>query len=115
MGKHVVFISLPMSGLSDEEIQNNLSKARAYYLIHNEMDIRDVAFVDNFNADEITAMWGTKPEYKSIRRLGYALCRMSSCDEVLFYPGWEKARGCRVERKVCHEYDIPFHDMEEST
>ena len=114
--KKVVFISLPMSGVNDVLVQAHLVDAKDYYLRKTGMDIHDVAFVSN-----ITCPPPPKcpfPDllpsaYDPLWYLGQAITKLAVVDEVIFYPGWHGARGCRIERKVCHEYDIPFMDMEE--
>ena len=35
---------------------------------------------------------------------------MHNVDAVYFDDGWEKARGCRIERNICNEYDIKILD-----
>ena len=114
--QHVVFISLPMSGLSEEQIQYNLSKARSYYLCRSERPLTEVTFVDNLNCPQPpeNPFPGYLPSPRMpIWYLSQALVKLSLADEVLFFPGWEKARGCIVERSVCTTYDIPMYDMEE--
>ena len=35
---------------------------------------------------------------------------LSDVDAVYFVDGWQSARGCRIERKICEEYDIMILD-----
>ena len=35
---------------------------------------------------------------------------MHNVEAVYFDDGWEKARGCRIERNICNEYDIKILD-----
>lgn len=107
--KHVVFLSLPMSGLKDDEIREHIEEMKESYLRRTGMDIREVAFIDTMkNPNPPLDM----PEWKyGIWYIGHSLIKLSQCDEVFFHRDWYKARGCRVEHKVCHEYDIPFDYM----
>lgn len=106
MTKKVVFISLPMSGLSDEVIKSNIEAAKAVYLSITKLDISQVAFVTNFNCSEPDDT--VDPYRRPIWYLGVALKRISKCDEVFFWFGWQKARGCQVEHDVCVQYNIPI-------
>ena len=38
--------------------------------------------------------------------LGKSISLMSEADLVVFAPGWENARGCRIEHEVAKEYGI---------
>lgn len=43
--------------------------------------------------------------------LGESIKLMQNADIVIFAPGWENARGCRIEHKVCEEYGIYFLEI----
>ncbi len=43
--------------------------------------------------------------------LGYSIRGMSRANVVVFVPGWESARGCRIENAVCRSYDLPFVEL----
>ena len=109
MTKKVVFISLPMSRLSDEKIEEQLKKAKRAYLDQTQTDIREIAFDDNFNrvvfepADFEVIQEGREPLFYLSGALGLMAC----CDEVFLYGNWEEARGCRVENYVCELYGVP--------
>lgn len=46
--------------------------------------------------------------------LGRSIMMLSEADVAIFAVGWEKARGCVIEHKVCEEYGIPFiNDFED--
>lgn len=42
---------------------------------------------------------------KAVRAVGY-LEGMSSCNVIYFCPGWENARGCRIEHDAAAEYGL---------
>lgn len=104
-----VFISLPMNGKSDEEIENDLRQAEKAYISKNGS--KEVLFCHNHQTDEIP-VFVAKKEYESVWYLGRALQAMSKCDEVLFYGNWRAARGCVMEHAVCDRYHIPFTEIE---
>lgn len=91
-----IFISQPMNGKEAEEIQRErdiaIFKLKAKYG-------KDVEIIDSFVKDfpkDANAAWF----------LGKSIQLMSSADGVLFLGDWFEARGCRVERNICHEYGI---------
>lgn len=45
--------------------------------------------------------------------LGHSLQNLSRANVVVFAPGWEDARGCRVEHEVCVQYHIPYIEIED--
>lgn len=91
-----IFISQPMNGKEAEEIQRERDIAicalKAKY--GKEVEIID-SFVKDFPKDA-NAVWF----------LGKAIQLLSSADGALFLGNWYEARGCRMERKICHEYGI---------
>ena len=40
--------------------------------------------------------------------LAKSLDNMTRVDAVMFCPGWEKARGCRIEHQAAKAYGIPI-------
>ena len=89
-----VFISQPMSGLTDEQIlavRNNAIKTL-------EADGYEV--IDSFITDEIDV------RVPGLAYLARSLSLMASADAVYFVKGFEKARGCRIEEACAKEYGI---------
>lgn len=104
-----VFISLPMSGRSDEEIMKDLAEIKRAYI--NKMpDMTSVVFCHNFNPELRAQDNGAKAGLESVWHLGRALEQISKCDAVCFSKGWMRARGCIIERIVCKKYDIPCEE-----
>lgn len=91
-----IFISQPMKGRDAEEIQKEREEVilalKAKY--GKEVEIID-SFVKDFPKDANAAWF-----------LGRAIELLSSADGALFLGDWYEARGCRIERQVCHEYGI---------
>ena len=96
-----VMISQPMNGIPDQEvrrIQNDIKKKFEKY--HIEV-------MDSFITEEAD---------KDLRNpgvfyLGRTLMNfLSDADAIYFVEGWEKARGCRIERRICEEYGIMILD-----
>lgn len=105
MKKKVVFISLPMNGVSDDIIKDNIEQAKAAYLAVTKNDIHDVAFVHNHDCTVIGHS-EMDQNHLAIWYLSEALKRLAECDEAFFWFGWRKARGCQIEHDVCVQYGI---------
>ena len=93
-----VFISQPMCGRTDEEIRKQREDAvccvqEMYGVKRSEIEVIG-SYFDDFARDAHPLMY-----------LGRALVMMADADLVCFAPGWEKARGCRIENVAAHEYE----------
>lgn len=96
-----VFISQPMNGRTNEEIKVERERAkkeleRLFYPEESvtilESWINGVQLAPGINKD----LWMLS---KSIEILAQA-------DAVYFAPGWDKARGCRIEHECARQYGI---------
>lgn len=96
-----VMISQPMNGVPDSEvrrIQNELKERFAKY--HIEV-------VDSFLTEEAD----TNLRNQGVFYLGRTIQKfLSDVDAVYFVNGWQRARGCKIERQICEEYDIMILD-----
>lgn len=101
-----IFLSQPMSGLTEEEIITNRSKAieRLYQYMKN---------IPSFWPDE----WKISVNCKVLDNLQFTDCGplqhlsadiaiMSEAQLLFAIEGWELARGCRVEHKIAEEYGL---------
>lgn len=94
-----VFVSQPMAGRTDEEI---LKERERVLNIAAEYLNDETELIDNFFRGGAS----TPIEY-----LGKSISLMSRADLVVFAPGWRKGRGCKIERMVAKEYQIPTLDL----
>ena len=116
MAKKVVFISMPMRGLSDEHIREELLRAQNRYVhltVGDWTHAAGIVFVHNFLPDEPQYRSKQAPknltdEQQGLWYLGGAIRLLSNCDEAFFYGDWQNARGCRAEHFVCRQYGIPI-------
>lgn len=106
----IVFISLPMSGLDDKDIWENIENARAEYVRRFPKVKDSVAFVDNFG-NHPDPIWLVTQGFEGVWHLGYALITLSKCNEAFFYGNWKEARGCLIEHEVCEKYGIPIVEV----
>lgn len=90
-----VFISQPMSGFTFEEVKHarEILTAKVKKVFKDE----DIRVLDNLMEGD-----GENP----VSLLGMDIMSLSQADVAYFAKGWENARGCRVEHKVCEEYHI---------
>lgn len=91
-----LFISQPMRGKTDEEILTERKKAiqSAEQMIGEQVEVID----SFFQSAPIDA--------KPLWFLGKSLELLADADVAYFAPGWEQARGCRVEHTCAVEYSI---------
>lgn len=92
------FISQPMNGRTETEIK--IERARITAAIKMAAPNAEIvsSFIENAN--------GASP----VALLGVAIRRLSDADVCVFADGWDKARGCVVERTICEAYGIPIVD-----
>ena len=91
-----LFISQPMRGKSDEDILAERQKAieMAEKVIGEPIEVIDSFFEK--------APVNAKPLWF----LGKSLELLADADVAYFAPGWEDARGCKIEHTCAVEYDI---------
>ena len=92
-----VFISQPMKNKSDNEILNE--RKNAIEEIENTFGDKNIEIIDSFFQH---APVNAKPLWF----LGKAIETLSSADVAYFTPGWEKARGCKIENLCAKEYGV---------
>lgn len=92
-----LFISQPMRGKTDEEIFLTRTKAveSARNHLGEEVEVID-SFFQNVPNVENTGLW----------YLGESLKLLATADLAYFAPGWELARGCKIENLCANEYGI---------
>ena len=91
-----LFISQPMKVKSDEEILREreiaITKAK-------EVCGEDVEVIDSF-------FQSAPADARPLWLLGKSLELLSTADVAYFAPGWEDARGCKIEHICAVEYGI---------
>lgn len=91
-----LFISQPMKGKSDEDILAERQKAikSAEAKIGEEVEVIDSFFQE-------------APVYaKPLWFLGKSLELLAGADVAYFAPGWEEARGCKIEHDAAVAYGL---------
>lgn len=96
-----IFISQPMKGKTNEEIESERKK------IKEALDERygaDYEIIDSFFKD-------APVEAKPLWFLGKSLELLSTADIAVFALGWNEARGCIIEHECCIQYGIAILEM----
>lgn len=101
-----VFISQPMSGLSEKEILayrqlaiKNLTKIQDKYNKEYPDDRIRFEFIDNTQFNEKKTPLGYMAKDVEL---------LDTADIVYFADGWENSKGCNIEYTLCKTYDIPM-------
>lgn len=97
-----LFISQPMRGKTDTEILRERKKLivdATVALREDEIQVLDTVFTDF--ADD------TSP----LVYLGRSLEVLARADAAIFAPGWETARGCRIEHDAAEAYGVPIVEL----
>ena len=88
-----IMISQPMRGKTNEEIRKEREK------IVRRME------KDNFEViDTIISENAPKGYNEGIYYLAKSIEFMSKAEIVYFMKGWEEAKGCKIENKICQYY-----------
>lgn len=97
-----VFISQPMSGLTDAEIVAIREKIFGEY----QAEHPDAVLMDAYS--EVKKRMGEFFTYQhsDVAMLACAIDILADSDVVIFAKGWEHHRGCRIEDKIATYYNI---------
>lgn len=96
-----VFISQPMSGKSQEEIDNQ--RENAINKIKNKYLNENIEFIYSIIEEEPNNNIFTIPVWY----LSKSIEKMAEATLVYFDKGWEMANGCLIEYQICKKYGIP--------
>ena len=104
-----LFISQPMRGKSDEEIEREREKlveiAEAVYFGRGEVEV-----IDSFFKGGLDVPAGAKaPLYY----LSKSLELLATADVAIFAEDWQGARGCRIEHECAKQYRVPMIELPE--
>ena len=93
INKLKIMISQPMRGKTNEQIREEREK------IIKRLE------KDNFEVvDTIISKNAPKGCNEAIYYLSKSIEFISKVDIVYFMKGWENARGCKIENKICNDY-----------
>lgn len=88
-----VFVSLPMYGRTEEQIREEMEWIRG--IVEEEIE-ESVELVDTYISED------PPKEFQKDRSADFYILKslemLKDADIAVFAPGWENARGCRIER-----------------
>lgn len=99
--KMKIMISQPMNGKSEEQIRNERAD------LIKELKEKGHEVIDTIFAEE------TPEGDARLFYLAKSIEAMSKVDAVIFMPGWEKARGCKIEHEIAVRYNKFIKEVEE--
>lgn len=99
-----VFLSQPMSGRTEEAIL--AERERMIKAIKKRYD-EEVEILDTYFED-YNPQTGSVP----LKYLAKSIEMLADADIAFFADGWEKMRGCQIERACAEKYGITIMDFE---
>jgi len=96
-------ISQPMAGLTEQQIVSARENA-VKKLTDLGYEVINTLFTEEWYSRKKMSERGVVQI--TLCFLAKSLENMSLCHAVYFVPGWEKARGCKVEREVAEKYGL---------
>jgi Asp-tRNA(Asn)/Glu-tRNA(Gln) amidotransferase A subunit family amidase len=94
-----VIISQPMKGNTEEQVRAERSET-VKQLESRGFEVVDTVFPNFTNQGNIP-----------LKYLAKSIEAIADVDLVVFMPGWENARGCRIEHQCCADYGIQFEEQ----
>ena len=107
-----VLISQPMTGRTLDEVKKERQDIETIMHELNEgLSTKgiSVTVIDSF--DEQAFIEGRNP----LDFLGDCIKKMSEANIVVFAPGWDKSRGCRIEHQCAVEYRLSTIMLKDTT
>lgn len=88
-----IMISQPMRGKTEEQIRNERAE------LVRDLEKQGHEVIDTIFAEE------TPEGDARLYYLAKSIDAMSKVDAIIFMPGWEKARGCKIEHEIALKYN----------
>lgn len=115
-----VFVSMPMNGLSDEEIHRQFEKVEAYIRYRDGLimtgpinGFRKVPASEIHVIDTTDVVDPPEKANRPVHYIGQSLIKLSMAEAVLFWPDWRNHRGCEIEHLAAERYNIPTMTIED--
>lgn len=100
-----IFLSLPMSGRTDEEIRNQIDEMERIIIESGLFEGQEIEFVHNLDND-IDPKGCLDLKHEPLLYLGEAIRKMAFCDAIALGKGWNTARGCNIEYDAARLYGL---------
>ena len=93
-----LFISQPMSGLTNDEILNVRQKATQF--ISDKYPDNEILVLPSYKEQPDNTYNATS----AVDLLGNAISLMARANVIYFVPGWKKSKGCQIENEVARRW-----------
>lgn len=101
--KAKVFISQPMKGKSDKEIREE--RERVIALANEKVKNRiELEFIESHFED-------FDEKIHPLKFLSRSIGLLAEADAAVFCPGWQDARGCKIEHECAEKYGIRIIEL----
>lgn len=90
-----IMISQPMTGKTTEEIREE-----------REELVKQLESQGHEVVDTVFEFKGKTPYNDGLFYMGHAILAMSKVDAVVFMPGWQYSRGCKIEHELALRYGL---------
>ena len=90
-----IFISMPMSGKTNEEIREQFMKITRY--LTSKYKNQNAAVIDSICDDNLP---------NPLSYLAHSINLLATADAVYFAPNWDKYRGCIIEHECAEKYGL---------
>lgn len=107
-----VFISQPMTGRTLDEVKKERQDIESImHELNDGLSTKGISVkvIDSF--DEQAFIEGRNP----LDCIGDCIKKMSEANIVVFAPGWDKSRGCRIEHQCAVEYQLATIMLKDTT
>lgn len=108
-----IFLSLPMSGRTDEEIRNQIDEMERIIIESRVFEGQEIEFVHNLDIEfvhnldnDIDPKGCLDLKHEPLLYLGEAIRKMAFCDAIALGKGWNKAHGCNIEYDAARLYGL---------
>lgn len=107
-----VLISQPMTGRTLDEVKKERQDIESImHELNDGLSTKGISVkvIDSF--DEQAFIEGRNP----LDCIGDCIKKMSEANIVVFAPGWDKSRGCRIEHQCAVEYQLATIMLKDTT
>lgn len=101
MKKLKVFFSQPMRGKSEQQIREN---RKQFWSVFQPECAKDLGILEE--ELELIDSILSEPDVPTVRLLAKSIEMMQEADIVVFLPGWDESRGCKVEFDIATKYKV---------
>ena len=96
-----------MNGFTDEQIKKLFADVTNW--LHDHILKCEHQVINTFINEDLDTTGKIIP----VVYLAKSIEKLAEADIAVFTPGWEKARGCRIEHQIAEEYGISIFEIKQ--